>query len=190
MRRRSAHGGRASGWKRATPCHVYSTSNRTARAVPLLFSESDDGLLRVECCDDRSVELVRLADVPGPDPFSESQLLGLELASDIRPIDRSCVSPSLSRWRATIGSYPASSPNTVSPSPAHGGRRGRGMRVPCLVAASRRHPWHKAQGSPDRGQLRRIYLFNARLSDVRRAKSSKRKDWETRETEKSRATRF
>ena len=31
-------GGRASGLKRATPCHVYSTSNRSACAVPLLLS--------------------------------------------------------------------------------------------------------------------------------------------------------
>jgi hypothetical protein len=77
---------RASGLKRATPCHVYSTSNRTARAEPRVLSESDDGLLRVECCDDRSVELVRLADVPGPDPFSESQLLGLELATELRAL--------------------------------------------------------------------------------------------------------
>jgi len=86
MRRRSAHGGRASGWKRATPCHVYSTSDRTARAEPLLLSESDDRLLRMERCDDRSVELVRLADVYGPDPFSEGQLLGLELASELRAL--------------------------------------------------------------------------------------------------------
>jgi hypothetical protein len=35
---------------------------------------------------DRSLELVRLADVPGPDPFSEGQLLGLELATKLRAL--------------------------------------------------------------------------------------------------------
>jgi len=74
---------RASGLKRAIRCHVYITSDRTACAEPLLLSESDDRLLRMECFDDRSVELVRLADVPGPDPFSEGQLLGLELATEL-----------------------------------------------------------------------------------------------------------
>jgi hypothetical protein len=82
------------------------------------------------------------------------------------------------------------SPNTFSPSPAHGGRRGRGMRVACLVAANRWHPWNKTQGRPERGILRRSYLFNARFPDVRRAKSSKGKDLENREIEKSRATRL
>jgi len=48
------------------------------------------------------------------------------------------------------------------------------MRVACLVAASRWHPWHKAQGRPERGRLRRSYLFKERFSDVRRAKSSNR----------------
>jgi hypothetical protein len=48
--------------------------------------ESDDRLLRMERCDDRSVELVRLADVPGPDPFSEGQLLGLELTTKLRAL--------------------------------------------------------------------------------------------------------
>ena len=51
---------------------------------------------------------------------------------------------------------------------------GGGSSVACLVAASRWHPWHKAQGWPERGRLRRSYLFNARFSGVRRAKSSKR----------------
>jgi hypothetical protein len=32
------------------------------------------------------VEFVRLADVPGPDPFSEGQLLGLELATELRAL--------------------------------------------------------------------------------------------------------
>ena len=105
---------RASGLKRATPCHVYSTSDRTARAEPLLLgslldvwqawdaigaasqpagdaalsrlTQGDDRLLHMECCDDRSVELVRLADVPGPDPFSKGQLLGLELATELRAL--------------------------------------------------------------------------------------------------------
>ena len=173
MRRRSAHGGRASGWKRATPCHVYSTSDRTARAEPLLLSESDDRLLRMERFDDRSVELVRLADVPRPDPFSERQLLGLELATELWPIDRGCIPPNLSQWRQQVAATIAS-PNTFSPSPAHGGRRGRGMRVECLVAASRWHPWHKAQGRPERGTLRRSDLFKAGFAEVRRAKSSNR----------------
>jgi hypothetical protein len=47
---------------------------------------SDDGLLRIERCDDRWLELVRLEDVPGPDPFSEGQLLGLELAKELRAL--------------------------------------------------------------------------------------------------------
>jgi hypothetical protein len=180
---------RASGLKRAIRCHVYITSDRTACAEPLLLSESDDRLLRMECFDDRSVELVRLEDVPGPDPFSEGQLLGLELATELRPIDRGCIPPNLSQWRQQVAATIAS-PNTFSPSPAHGGRRGRGMRVACLVAANRWHPWHKAQGRPERGKLRLSDLFKARFADVRRAKSSEGKDWENRETEKSRATRF
>lgn len=40
----------------------------------------------MERFDDRSLELVRLADVYGSDPFSKSQLLGLELASELRAI--------------------------------------------------------------------------------------------------------
>jgi hypothetical protein len=40
------------------------------------------------------------------------------------------------------------------------------------VAASRRPPWHKAQGRPDRRPLRCIDLFKARCSGVRRAKST------------------
>jgi hypothetical protein len=74
---------------------------------------------------------------------------------------------------ATTVSYNRS-PHTVTPFPAHGGRRGPGMRVACLVAASRLHPWHKAQGRPNRRTLRRIYLFKARFSGVRRATSSNR----------------
>ena len=109
----------------------------------------------------------------GPDPFSEGQLLGRKLAKELRPIDRGCIPPNLSQWRQQVAATIAS-PNTFSPSPAHGGRRGRGMRVACLVAASRWHPWHKAHGRPERGRLRRSYLFNARFADVRRAKSSNR----------------
>ena len=81
--------------------------------------------------------------------------------------------PSLPRWWQQLAATIAP-PNTFSPSPAHGGRRGRGMRVACLVAANRWHPWHKAQGRPNRRPLRRIYLFNARFSGVRRATSSNR----------------
>jgi hypothetical protein len=107
-------GGRASGLKCATPCHVCLSSDRTARAEPLLLSgvldvwqagdaigaasqpagdaslsrrtPSDDGLLHLERCDDRSLELVRLADVPGSDSFAEGQLLGLELATELRAL--------------------------------------------------------------------------------------------------------
>jgi hypothetical protein len=61
-------------------------SGSTGLPYPYLLSESDDRLLRMERCDDRSVAIVRLADVPGPDPFSEGQILGLELAKELRAL--------------------------------------------------------------------------------------------------------
>jgi hypothetical protein len=72
------------------------------------------------------VELVRLEDVPGPDPFPEGQLLGLEHATELWPIDRGCIPPNLSQWRQQVAATIAS-PNTFSPSPAHGGRRGESI---------------------------------------------------------------
>jgi len=59
------------------PAGDASVSQRTPR---------DHGLLRLERRDDRSLELIRLADVPGSDPFSEGQLLGLELATKLRAL--------------------------------------------------------------------------------------------------------
>jgi hypothetical protein len=82
---------------------------------------SDDGLLRLERCDDRSLELIRLADVPGSHPFSERQPLGLELATALRALALRVSDRRDSRRRcvARCRMFAIDSPHRIAAAPGH-----------------------------------------------------------------------